>query len=73
MESELITKKTMPYRGTVNIFYGTTKGTSSELAEQLVIGLEADHFYIRVIHIEEFEPIMIANCDMAIFILSSYG
>lgn len=62
-----------PIRGTVNVFFATTEGTSSEFAEEFAGGCETAGFYTRLIHIEKFEPKMLVDCSVAVFFLSSFG
>ncbi|KAL4465512.1 hypothetical protein ABPG72_001615 [Tetrahymena utriculariae] len=73
MRGNEIKWKNIKQRAVLNIFYGTTQGTTSELATQFASECEQNGFYVRVIHIQTFEPKMLRNCNLVVFFLASYG
>ena len=63
----------IPYRATINVFYGTQTGTSCELAFEMAAACEEKGFQVRVIHLENFEAFMFGSCEIAVFFLASSG
>lgn len=65
--------KEAQFRASINIFYGTTGGTSCDLSFSISSALEREGFSTRVIDLRKFDSRMLFNSTIAIFILSSQG